>query len=403
MAQVTRPTSDSQGIVASWWFGSGDSKRKGSASGPSSSPDSATATNQQHTIPTWMFVLGTILLWVFIATSNAKSTIKQQRQQGMIGDSFIRKERGQDDPDLIIDDDENVDEIISSQTLKDDPSKSTSSSTSTVPLVPTFIDEKADSDLSIGTDQTVSQVYSETATQVSSDSAFPSSSSASDDAPKITKGTIDVGGRLIPYYHCHGKDWKGTTTTMPADETSLILLHGTQYTKEDWKTSHILENICINGNNYNVYALDTKLSTASKQFGDILRTMEDQQLISSLPVHGLVTPSASGKVMADWVNHNDYESINSYVRRWIPIASATALSMKDETLRTMATQKASFQVFAIYGDEDKRGYESMTRLKDFAGATILELPGTHPCYLDSPTEFVNAIVSYLDQDFLQQS
>ena len=50
--------------------------------------------------------------------------------------------------------------------------------------------------------------------------------------------TSEVGG--ISYYHC-----KGASATKK--EIPLVMLHGARFTKEDWKTSGILEDLCQRG------------------------------------------------------------------------------------------------------------------------------------------------------------
>ena len=56
-----------------------------------------------------------------------------------------------------------------------------------------------------------------------------------------------------------------------------------------------------------------------------------------------------------------------------------------------ALQQSQVNVLAVYGDNDIRGKKVMTKLRDQAGAKLLELQGGHPVYLDSPDAFVKAV------------
>ena len=63
------------------------------------------------------------------------------------------------------------------------------------------------------------------------------------DPLKITLGTVtyDDGNVNLPYYHCGPLPTTTTSDNNNPNLTELILLHGAAFTKEDWKSSGILD------------------------------------------------------------------------------------------------------------------------------------------------------------------
>jgi hypothetical protein len=127
-------------------------------------------------------------------------------------------------------------------------------------------------------------------------------------------------------------------------------------------------------------------------------------------VTALVTPSASGKAVVEWNSNSNSNNQNNnknappppplpplsdYVSTWIPVASNSVASVSPkESLSTLFQNIDS--ILAIYGDQDAQGKASMKLLEQYvASAKLVELPGRHPCYLDSPQAFVDTIVEHL--------
>jgi hypothetical protein len=188
---------------------------------------------------------------------------------------------------------------------------------------------------------------------------------------------------------------------MPEEVQDLILLHGSAFTKEDWKTSGILQDLCSRSRNIRVTAVDLPVTATHKDLIQLLMVSTNEQLIS-LPVT-LVTPSASGKAITDWISSGDIDNENklpNFVSLWIPVACGSIdnvsdtqlLKLKDLTSTSAEATGRRFQIFAIYGDQDLKGKKTSERLRNLIGADILELPGRHPVYLDSPSDFVTSVI-----------
>ena len=194
--------------------------------------------------------------------------------------------------------------------------------------------------------------------------------------------------RNIPYYFCTGK------RASYEDVVNLVLLHGAKYTKEDWKTSGLLEKFC-NVRRLSVMAMDLPVSADHEQLFKMLRTLSNDGYISEIPV-ALVTPSASGFAVTDWIENDDIEKLPAHVQYWIPVASGSVKNVPDEKLKALGKiPKDEFSILAIYGNEDKGGKAVSHRLNRLAGAEVVELEGGHPCYLDSPDAFVATVVKHL--------
>jgi len=198
--------------------------------------------------------------------------------------------------------------------------------------------------------------------------------------PSLITGT--VGEDNIAYYH-------QPATVQTEENHHLILLHGAKFTKEDWKKSKILDKFRRHFPSITITALDLPVRADHSRLEALLRSMRDEDLIEQLPVSALVTPSASGKAITTWITEESSSGMDSFLSMWIPVAPASVSSCRPEQLATL--KDTSVEVFAIYGDMDGMGERVSQSLKAHAGATILELPGRHPVYLDSPDPFVDAV------------
>jgi hypothetical protein len=198
----------------------------------------------------------------------------------------------------------------------------------------------------------------------------------------LVKSSEIISGSIsgIPYYHCAGS------------EKDLVLLHGAAFSKENWNSSGILSGFCINAK-LSVSALDLPVSAGHEQLKSLLLTMEDSGLIKRPVV--LVTPSASGKTITDWMLTGDVAEIPKYVSKWIPVAAGSVARASDVQVSSL---RGNLPTLAIYGSRDTAGKLVSEKLVDLAGANILEIDGGHPAYLDSPLEFVEGILLYLGLD-----
>ena len=204
-----------------------------------------------------------------------------------------------------------------------------------------------------------------------------------------SKSSIITGSvNNVAYYHCDSSGNSGQTTI------HLVLLHGAAFTKEDWRGSGILAKFCQIPE-FSVSAMDLPVSAGHSELQNLLTTMEQEKLVS--PPVVLITPSASGKTIVDWAMHGDIHQLSNFVSHWIPVAS-NGLSLATDSHVQSLKQVNNFSILAIYGNRDLPGKKTSERLESLAGAKLVEIQGGHPCYLDSPNDFVNTV-----QDFIQTS
>jgi hypothetical protein len=224
---------------------------------------------------------------------------------------------------------------------------------------------------------------------------------AGDGAAIVTGSVGDVA-----YYHCSAAAATTTTTASSDRVRHLVLLHGSKFTKEDWKTSGILQSFCTVPN-LSVTAVDLPVTATHTELVRLLDVMADEGLIMALPVSALVTPSASGKTVTDWITNGDVSTLPTYLERWIPIASGSVSNVPDDRWTELASvmtaggdgghdnnnDSRSFGILAVHGNKDVAGKRTTEILRDRTGAATVELRGGHPCYLDSPEDFVSAVAS----------
>ena len=116
--------------------------------------------------------------------------------------------------------------------------------------------------------------------------------------------------------------------------------------------------------------------------------------ILRLPLVTLVTPSASGWTIVDWLLRGHADSIPDYMTTWVPVAVGRLSStyITSEQIQAMA---GLINVLAIYGDRDTAGGRLSDKLGILIGASVVELPGGHPVYLESPDDFVANILEFI--------
>ena len=225
----------------------------------------------------------------------------------------------------------------------------------------------------------------------------------------MIEGTVIIGGggdgegdddddQNIAYYH-----QAAASSSTSIQQHSLVLLHGSKFTKEDWiqnSSSSTSKNIISLFHqqfpySISITAVDLPVKADYNQLVSLLEAMQDKGLIS-LPV-SIVTPSASGFSIVDWIMNDDQDVTNklpTYIHTWIPVASGSVLRFTNEQL-TRIDLLEDFNIFAINGSLDKMGKKVTKKLGKHASTITksIELKGGHPVYLDSPKEFVNAIGS----------
>jgi hypothetical protein len=99
----------------------------------------------------------------------------------------------------------------------------------------------------------------------------------------------------VSYYH------QAATNRRPNVKIHhIVLLHGQRFTKENWKTSGILSMFNKQFPSIAVTACNLSCDADHYTLIDLLDKLESKGIIS-LPLSGLVTPSASGKTITDWL------------------------------------------------------------------------------------------------------
>jgi hypothetical protein len=258
--------------------------------------------------------------------------------------------------------------------------------------------------------------------------------------PGMVMGTKKNAGQIIQgrtsngidYYHCSSgevgnKEEEDKDRHLP----HLMLLHGARFTKEDWKTSGILQQFCnpslsvVNGlsqhhgvqqqqqqlRGLQVSAMDLPVSATPQDFIAMVQAFHREVSTSVLPLAGLVTPSASGKVITDAIlqqrrrgtdpfdaadDEDPLKQLAQYIQRWIPVAAGSVQQLQPDELKRL--KESNIEVLAIYGNKDAMGKQTTSMLQQWAGATAVELVGGHPCYLDSPDEFVKVVLQSLGRN-----
>jgi len=194
---------------------------------------------------------------------------------------------------------------------------------------------------------------------------------------------------------------EGANAEGEGDILELMLLHGAKYTKEDWVTSGILEFFCLKGGHkINVVALDLSISADGNGLYDAFNALVGGNVLSGKPVT-VISPSASGKSVVDLTlstfGSEDRKNIfRSIISSWIPVASPAVLRVREKNEHVFSIfQSMGIPVLAINGKKDAMGKKVTDMLVHTAGAIPVELKGGHPCYLDSPNEFVDSVLSFL--------
>jgi hypothetical protein len=158
----------------------------------------------------------------------------------------------------------------------------------------------------------------------------------------------------------------------------IILLHGAAFMKQDWKTLGILDRFCqyqgiaMTALNLPVLAKHAQLQAVL----EVLAANGHKQLIQSLPIAGLVMPSALGLTVGDWIFNGISGNIQKYVTCWIPVAVGLVLQYRASDFASKIASN-HWKILAIYGDQDKPRHKSSKLLQNAVnGATIIvKLPG----------------------------
>lgn len=242
------------------------------------------------------------------------------------------------------------------------------------------------------------------------------------DPLKVTLGSVNYiidndTTKTLPYYHCgplpslpssaaaaaaHSDNESGIDINM----SELVLLHGAAFTKEEWKSSNILQMLCEINNeedegDLSILALDLPVTADGTELGLAFDSLVSARVLIGRPVT-IITPSASGKsvlslgTMNSSSTSNNSELLTRIIKAWIPVASLAVLKASESTL--VQYKIANIPILSIHGDKDEAGKKVTERLKEVSNANGIELDGRHPVYLDSPGEFVQEVMQFLEMN-----
>jgi hypothetical protein len=196
------------------------------------------------------------------------------------------------------------------------------------------------------------------------------------------EGVVQDSVNGVDYYHCPAER---------EDPIDLVLLHGAAFTKEDWKTSGILEKLC-HVPALTVTALNLNHRGNHKDLKNVLDGLRRSKVIQTNKPVALVTPSASGYSVVDWISTGSIDELVQYVGYWIPVASPSIKGADETSLKGL---NGRLPILAIYGSKDSGGKAVSERLQSLSGAKAVEISGGHPCYLDSPEDFIKEVLNFL--------
>lgn len=170
----------------------------------------------------------------------------------------------------------------------------------------------------------------------------------------------------------------------------MVLLHGASFTKENWKNHGILDLFCA-VSQVSVTPLDLSASAGNDELRSILDSLEASSDVQVSKPVVLVTPSASGYTIVDWITNGNVSSIPEYIEAWVPVAPPSLSIATDQQVQSLG----DLPILAIYGNGDSGGVSVSQRLGDLVNATVVELEGGHAVYLEQPEQFVNEVLSFL--------
>mmetsp|Transcript_29116 Transcript_29116/g.38294 ORF Transcript_29116/g.38294 Transcript_29116/m.38294 type:complete len:218 (+) Transcript_29116:81-734(+) len=195
-----------------------------------------------------------------------------------------------------------------------------------------------------------------------------------------TTGFVSVGGSEIFYR-------KQTPDSL--SKGTVLLLHGARFSSETWEELGTLQIIANAG--ITAVAVDLpgygKTTGASYQDDEFLQTLMSKLGISD-PV--LLTASMSGKFAIPFLMQHPEELSGLVTIAPVSVSSYTVEQYQAVTVKTLI----------VYGEMDRMGNASAGLLSKIPDHTVVMIPkGSHPCYLDNPEMFHEALSAFLGSIF----
>ena len=162
----------------------------------------------------------------------------------------------------------------------------------------------------------------------------------------LDQGEITYGDEntSMPYYRC-GPPTK--ILSINPELTEVVLLNGAKvFSKENWKSSGILETLCeMNKNddmgNLLVTAWDLGVAADGQELAKAFDAMSAQKVISGRPAV-IISPSASGKALIGLASMKlnptiQQDDLKRIVKAWVPVSPTAALRAQDDVLGQFKT------------------------------------------------------------------
>ena len=202
----------------------------------------------------------------------------------------------------------------------------------------------------------------------------------------ISKGQVQP---ILEYLQCRSS--LGHKYSKP----EILLLHGAAFKKENWKESGIIQSLCNDNNSEtsrfsSILALDLTVKATGMQFKLVIDSLVESGILSGRPLI-VISPSASGKAVLGLSSNVDVP-LDSIFHAWVPVACGAILHANEDVLQKFTRE--NIPIFGIYGSKDEMGARVSDRLVNLAAAEKKMINGGHPCYLDSPHDFVQALIGF---------
>ena len=171
-------------------------------------------------------------------------------------------------------------------------------------------------------------------------------------------------------------------------EHQILLLHGARFSSETWRKLGTIERLAEAG--YDVVAIDLP-SFGRSQETNIKPEQVLKEILAALGMEkpAIVSPSMSGQFSFPLIARDP-----DLVGAFVPVAPAGIQKWRK------ALKDVSVPTLIFWGDRDQiiPQEEADILAQALKGSRRVILRGaSHPCYLDQPEEFHQALVEFLDE------
>ncbi|XP_076436827.1 putative protein-lysine deacylase ABHD14B [Babylonia areolata] len=218
--------------------------------------------------------------------------------------------------------------------------------------------------------------------------AAPSADTSADKKIVVKELTIsvEVGGKKLEIF-------SRQTTPESTAKLTVLLLHGMAFSSQNWQEIGTLQRLAAWG--YKAVAVDLpgfgksenqKLDAAMKE--DFMVALVKEAVKKERMV--VVSPSMSGSFSLPYL-FSDAKSAVQKAAGFVPVAPAST----DKFVNSYP--ESQLPTLVVYGAKDKSlGESSKENLQKLPRSQVVVIPDAgHPCYIDQPTLFHNALYHFL--------